>query len=184
MITRRALEHVLRACASITGEKRFVVVGSSGIVAIVDNPPPEMLKTREIDLYAPDASDVERVSDLIDGSIGSGSLFESTFGYAADGVSPGTAVLPADWRTRATIFSSEDSGGATAVIPSINDIALSKLVAWREKDREWIAAAIAHGFADPDQIAGIAASLPPTDTPPEELQRRLAVIGNPPRPVL
>lgn len=184
MLTRRALDHVLRACASITGEKLFVVIGASVVVATVDDPPPELLLTREIDLYAPNAFDVDLASDLIDGSIGSGSIFESTFGYAADGVSPHTAVMPTDWETRASSYSSPDSGGAIAIIPSIDDIALSKLVAWREKDRDWIAAAIAHGLADPARMAQLARKLPAGDIPAAEIRRRLAAIGKPSSPAL
>jgi hypothetical protein len=175
MITRRALDHVLRACASITGEKTFVVVGSSAVVATIAEPPPEMLMTREVDLYAPDAPDIDAASDLIDGSIGSGSIFESTFGYAADGVSPGTAVLPQAWRARAIVYSSPNAGGATAVIPTLEDIAAAKLVAWREKDRVWLIAAIAHGIVNPDIIVARFAELPSSAPSGEEMNTRLAV---------
>ena len=38
--------------------------------------------------------------DLIDGTIGEGSPFHSTFGYCAQGVDETTALLPAGWKTR------------------------------------------------------------------------------------
>ena len=59
-----------------------------------------MMLTDKIDIYAEGATDTTLISDLIDGSIGRDSQFHRTFGYYGDGVSPRTAVMPLDWRSR------------------------------------------------------------------------------------
>jgi hypothetical protein len=46
--------------------------------------------------------------------------------------------MPSDWPTRAIKYSPQDAPGVTAILPDVNDIALSKLVAWREKDIDWL----------------------------------------------
>jgi hypothetical protein len=77
-------------------------------------------------------------ADLIDGSIGEGSPFHQTFGYYAHGVGQETAVLPAGWRERLVPVHNSNAGGGTGLCLEINDLALSKLVAGREKDVDFI----------------------------------------------
>ncbi len=86
------------------------------------------------------------ISDLIDGSIGRNSQFHKTFGYYGDGVSPNSAIMPLDWRSRALEYVTPD-GLATAVCPSADDIAIAKLTAWREKDQAWLREALRSGIA-------------------------------------
>ena len=52
-------------------------------------------------------------SDLIDGSIGQGPLFQRSCGYYAHGVSETTAILPRDWRDRLILVALP--GGAPGV---------------------------------------------------------------------
>jgi hypothetical protein len=119
-------------------------------------------------------ADIALVSDLIDGSIGRYSLFHKTFGYYGDGVSPSTAVMPLDWRSRAVEYVTPD-GLATAVCPSANDIAIAKLTAWREKDQRWLREALHSGIAKADRIVALLQTeLSPNAPPADELARRLA----------
>lgn len=111
-----------------------------------------MTLSDEVDIYALDASNVEELSDLIDGSIGQDSSFHSTFGYYADGVSPETSKMPSDWRERASQYESPESPGVLAIVPEENDIALAKLVAWREKDVRWLKDGVAAGVLSLDKM--------------------------------
>lgn len=95
---RSQLAHVLRAAAEISGEKSFVLVGSQAVLLLVEAPDGCLTLSEEIDLYPAAAPEK---SDLIDGAIGALSQFHDEFGYHADGVSPDTAVMPADWMDRA-----------------------------------------------------------------------------------
>ena len=110
----------------------------------------------------------------MDGAIGQASNFDQTFGYYCDGVGPETAILPVDWRSRAIEFSNANTGGVVALVPDPNDIALSKVVAWREKDIEWLRAAAQHLIIEPKTMEERLNRLPPTSIERDELARRIA----------
>lgn len=139
---RSEVEHVLRAAADITKEKSFVLVGSQAILLMVDTVPPELLLSTELDLYP--ALNPEK-AELIDGAIGALSMFHDTHGFHADGVSPETAVMPADWMARATLHY---LGELTAICPDIHDLAVSKCVAGRDKDADYVRTLLAYGMID------------------------------------
>jgi len=62
------------------------------------------------------------------------STFHQTFGYYAHGVDDTTATLPAGWAERLVPIHNENTAGATGWCLEIHDLAISKLVAGREKD--------------------------------------------------
>jgi cobalamin-dependent methionine synthase I len=73
IMRRKSIDHILRAAAEVTNNKRFVLIGSAALMARIQHVPLNMMYTPEIDIYAPDADDIELASELIDGSIGQGS---------------------------------------------------------------------------------------------------------------
>ena len=131
-MTREQLEHVIRAAAAITKEQSFVVVGSQAVLLPYPDAHPDLLVSRELDLYPALAPEK---SDLIEGAIGALSQFDETFGYYADGVGPETAVMPDDWMARASLHYVCDT---TVVCPEMHDLAVSKCVAGREKDARFV----------------------------------------------
>ena len=133
---RHELEHVLRAAAAIAQENSFVVVGSQAILMAFPYAPEELLTSRELDLYP--ALHPEK-ADLIDGAIGAMSSFDQTFGYHADGVGPDTAVMPDDWHTREKLYY---LGEVTVICPEVHDLAVSKCVAGRDKDADFVRALV------------------------------------------
>lgn len=147
-MTREQLEHVLRAAAAICNELSFVVVGSQAVLLPFPNAPAELLRSREVDLYP--ALHPER-ADLIDGAIGAMSMFDETFGYYADGVGPETAVMPADWMQRASLHY---IGDLTALCPEIHDLAVSKAVAGREKDADFVRVLLRERMIDIEILRG------------------------------
>jgi hypothetical protein len=135
----RSLEqvlHVARAVSNITGCKQLVVVGSAAVLAsrrgLSDD-----FGTEDVDLFSLDAGDEEQFADDAE-IIGMSSTFHGTYGYYADGVGPRTALMPGTWKARALEMNVPDSDGAVLWIPDVNDIALAKLCAWRDKDKEWL----------------------------------------------
>lgn len=146
---RSDLEHVLRAAGAISAVREWVIVGSQAILGAVPNAPAELLVSDEVDLYAPQS---ESASDLIDGSIGERSPFHETFGYYAHGVGPETAILPREWRSRAVVVRSNATGGVSGICPHPSDLAVSKLAAWREKDRDFVAGLLRHHITSIDEI--------------------------------
>lgn len=141
-MNRSEVEHVLRAAAAISQEQSFVVVGSQAVLLGHPDAPPELLVSRELDLYP--ALHPEK-ADLIDGAIGAMSSFHETFGYHADGVGPETAVMPPDWESRMQLYY---VGDVTAICPELHDLAVSKCVAGREKDADFVRVLLRHRMID------------------------------------
>jgi hypothetical protein len=139
---RTELAHVLRASAEIAQEKSFVLIGSQAVLLLLETPPPELVRSTEIDLYP---SVHPEKSDLIDGAIGALSTFHDTYGYHADGVSPETASLPSDWMDRAVFTYIDD---LTAICPDLHDLAVSKCAAGRDKDAEFVQILLKHRCID------------------------------------
>ncbi len=141
---RPQLEHIIRAAAGITGADRFVIIGSQALLGQFPDSPAELLVSIEADLFTlrspEDAS-------LIDGSIGEASPFHQTFGYYAHGVGEETAVLPDGWKERLVEIHNENTGGSTGLCIEVHDLAVSKLVAGREKDLSFVAGLLRHRLA-------------------------------------
>ncbi len=111
---REDFDHAVRAAGAVLGEREVLVIGSQAIHASVpEGVPEEALRSVEVDVAAFDDAE-ERKADLVDGSIGEGSMFHATFGYYAQGVSEAVAILPAGWRERLVPYESPDTGGVTA----------------------------------------------------------------------
>jgi len=143
------LEHIIRAAGSITNEQQIVVIGSQAILASFPHAPAELTVSQEADTYPLESPEK---SDLIDGSIGEKSPFHETFGYYAHGVSPETAVLPANWKARLVAVQNENTRGVTGLCLSPVDIAISKLAAGREKDMAFVRAMLRHRMVSVEEI--------------------------------
>lgn len=146
---RAELEHVIRAAATVAEDEDIVVVGSQAILGQFPDAPASMRVSREADIYP--RNHPER-KDEIDGSLGDGSYFDSTYGYFAHAVGPETATLPAGWEERLVAVRSENTGGATGWCLEVHDLVLSKCAAGRERDWEFAEEAVRHGLADPDEL--------------------------------
>lgn len=161
---RQQLEHIIRAAAGITGATEFVIVGSQSVLGQFPQAPDELLISIEADVFSlRDPAD----NDLIDGSIGEGSPFHQTFGYYAHGVSQETAVLPAGWRERLVPVHNQNTGGGTGLCLEIHDLAVSKLVAGREKDVDFLGGLLRHRLV---QVPVIRERLAKTMMPADRLQ--------------
>ena len=177
-LKKAQIEHLVRSAAAITGQKTFVMVGTGAVIAQLKNLPLAMTRTREIDIHADGAPDLDAVSLLIDGTIGEGSQFDETFGYYAHGIKEGSACLPDDWRTRAKRIPLPGQPDIACICPDVDDVALSKACAWREKDRLWLQAALGAGVLDLDTMrARIGRITNPNASASPELARRVDAIG-------
>jgi len=163
-VNREQLAHILRAASRIVDDPAMLVIGSQSLLASYDERdlPPEATASMEVDLAYFDDPD-ERKADAVDGAIGELSPFHETFGVYAQGVSVHTAVLPAGWRDRVVHWSSPFTDGASAAFLDPYDCVVAKLVAHREKDREFAAALIRAGLIDPARLRPRIEALPPLD---------------------
>jgi hypothetical protein len=152
---------VLRAASGIADDPDILVIGSQSILGTSDESalPVEATRSMEADVAFrsdPDASKADRV----DGAIGEGSDFHAMYAYYAQGVSVNTAVLPEGWEERVVSFERADALPSHAVCLEAHDLVVSKLVADREKDREFAAALIRAGLVDPELLLERAEALP------------------------
>ncbi len=152
------LEHLIRACGGIAGSREIVVIGSQAILASCPDAPGELLRSMEVDCYP---LDDPAKADLIDGSIGELSPFHSAFGYYAHGVGPETAALATGWRTRVVRLESEATAGTVGLCLSPVDLAVSKLLAGREKDRDFVREMLRAGIVTEAAIRSLASELTP-----------------------
>ena len=137
-MTRNEIEHIIRAAGAILNDTQVIVVGSQAILGFVsdDALPPEATMSIEADIvpfHDPD----ERKADLIDGSIGEGSLFHDNFHIYAQGVSRHTSRLPSGWESRLIPWATEGTMGVTAWFLDPYDLLIAKYLANRPKDHDF-----------------------------------------------
>ncbi len=140
------LEHAIRAACDVSGDTELIVFGSQAILATAPEAPASLRASIEVDIQA--KTFPER-TDLIDGALGEDSLFHATHGFYVHGVSVESASLPAGWEGR-TIAVRHPVGtrGGTGHCIEAHDLAASKLVANREKDRVFVTTLLAENLID------------------------------------
>lgn len=150
---RDQLEHLIRAAGALLREDTVIVIGSQAILATAPSPAEEVLvRSMEADLLPLD-DPTEEKADLIDGVLGSGSMFDDTHGIHADGVSLATPVLPEGWRDRLVEISNANTNGIKGLCLEAHDLIVSKLAAGRSKDFEFCEAAFRAGLVEPTIVA-------------------------------
>ena len=150
---RTELEHIIRAAGDLLGERSVIIVGSQAILATHSEIelPVQATRSLEADVLPIDDPDGAK-ADQIDGALGEGSHFDQSFGIHADGVSVDTAVVPSGWRERLIPYANENTSGVTGLCLEPHDLCVSKLMAFREKDRDFVRALLSAGLVDPDVI--------------------------------
>jgi hypothetical protein len=145
-LTREQLEHVIRAAAALVDDE-LIVVGSQAILGEHPDAPAALLLSQEADVF-PRKNPAAAIE--IDGAMGDNSQFHDTFGYYAHGVGPETATLPAGWKARLVPVRvpklPRGDVHLTAWCVESHDLVLSKCVAGRDRDWEYVEIALAHGL--------------------------------------
>ena|SRR5436190_3319805 len=127
---KHQLDHVLRAAGRITGEKQFIIIGSQSLHGKYPDLPDDLVQSAEVELIA--KNEATRTEWL--NAIGQDSAFHEQFGYYADPVEDGTAILPAGWKGRLVNLPPGDTDGVRGLCLDPHDLAIAKYVARREKD--------------------------------------------------
>lgn len=126
------------------------MVGSQAILGTYDESrlPAAATMSIEVDILpiADSNEETARPADLIEGVAGEFSPFEKLHGFSIDGVDLDTAVLPDGWRDRLVKVQNANTA-APAGEPRFTgwcldkeDLCTAKLIALREKDRNFVAA--------------------------------------------
>ena len=121
---------MLRAAGRITGEKRFIIIGSQALHGKYPDVADQILTSFEVDLIA--SKRLDRTEWL--NVKGVDSQFHETHGYYADAVDTGTATLPKGWKGRLVNLPPGDTEGVRGLCLDPHDLAIAKYAAFREKD--------------------------------------------------
>lgn len=153
------IERAARSVAAHFEADTVVVVGSQAILIDWPDAPEQLRLTPEIDIYPGNNRDWEaanpgtEASEEINGLFGAMSRFEEQFGFYLDGVDEHTAKMPADWKSRARTATIDVYGRhVTIVCPAIEDVAVSKLLRFAEKDRNFIVDCVNADRLDVDTV--------------------------------
>lgn len=167
-MTREQLEHLIRACARITDQYEFVIVGSQSILGQVPHPPAVFTVSMEADMYPLAAPEL---AETIEGAIGEGSDFQMTHGYYASGVGPDTAVLPADWMSRAHRIQNANTDLRIGWCLDTRDLFLAKAYAGRlPKDQAFCFALLEHRYVKPSAVLPLVDGMPLADDDKKRLR--------------
>jgi len=153
---KQQLDHILRAAGKITGQKQFVIVGSQALHGKYPDLADAIVMSAEVDLFAlrqPDATELLN-------EIGVDSLFHTTHGFYADPVDEATAVLPTGWKGRLVNLPAGDTGGVRGLCLEPHDLAISKYVARRDKDRTFTRELARRGLVDREKLLALVDQTP------------------------
>ena len=143
-MTRDQLEHAIRAACEVAGDTEVWVFGSQAILGEYPDAPRSLCASVEVDIQP--KNHPEKV-DEVDGSLGELSAFYESFGFYVHGVSLAAASLPCGWQSRVIPVMDEiRTQGKTGLCIEAHDLAASKLVAYREKDRDFVRTLLGEGL--------------------------------------
>lgn len=142
-MTRDQLEHAIRAACAVADDDEVYVLGSQSILGPYPTPHEELTLSLEVDI-AP--KNKPGASELIDGSLGELSLFNETHGFYVDGLNTESAILPAGWSGRCIRVQNANTNNKTGWCLEPHDLAVAKLVAFRDKDRDFVRVLLREGL--------------------------------------
>jgi hypothetical protein len=129
------LEHAIRAACDVSGDDEVYVFGSQAILGQYPDAPESLRHSAEADIAPVTAVDMV---DVIDAHLGELSPFHDAYGFYVHGVSIDAAILPTGWQRRAIAVRNDNTRNATGWCVEAHDLAVSKLVAFRDKDRDFV----------------------------------------------
>jgi hypothetical protein len=163
------LEHAIRAACAVSEDQEPIIFGSQAILGEHPDAPPGLRASIEVDVQPKNRPDA---IDAIDGALGELSPFHQLHGFYVHGVAIEAATLPRGWQGR-TIPVSDPVGtrGGIGHCIEAHDLAASKLVAFREKDREFVTTLLSERMVSSKVLLERIEELPIDATGRERLSR-------------
>ncbi len=125
------LFELVRQIKQIAPEEIPIIVGSQAVHVITQILPEIVQQSIECDFLL--ASGKSETRAEINKKLGVFSSYQLEHGFYADALGLATVILPTGWQERLQKFEDEN-GNVIAYVAEIHDIAISKLIAGREKD--------------------------------------------------
>lgn len=167
-MTRTELEHAIRAACDVAEDSEIYVFGSQAILGSFPDAPAALRKSAEADVVPKNFPDR---SDDIDGALGEFSQFHQTYGFYVHGVSLATAKLPGGWSERCVPVQNANTRNCIGWCLEGHDLALAKLVAFRDKDRSFVRVLLRERLVESSELLARVPNLPVEP----EVQERVAV---------
>lgn len=166
-MTRGELEHAIRAACEVADETEVWVFGSQAILGQFPDAPAQLRQSAEADV-AP--KNFPERADRIDALLGELSTFHQTHGFYVHGLSIRAATLPNGWERRARRVQNDNTRGYAGLCVEAHDLAASKLMAFREKDRAFVRVLLAERLIQTNRLVRVINLLPV----PEDQRKRLS----------
>lgn len=167
---KQQVDHVLRAAGRMTGERKFIIIGSQSLHGKYPDVADQILTSFEVDLIA--SKRIERTEWL--NVIGVDSQFHETYGYYADAVDVGTATLPKGWKGRLVNLPPGDTDGVRGLCLDPHDLAIAKYAAFREKDLVFARELARRGITSRKRLIELLAQTDITEELRERISARIA----------
>jgi len=149
-VTRDELEHAIRAACDVADDTELWVFGSQAVLGTFPDAPPAVRASVEVDVQPKNRP---ANADLVDGALGELSDFHRAFGFYVHGLSLESATLPCGWKERVVrVQDPIGTRGHTGLCLEVHDLAASKLVAYRDKDRDFVQALLADQLLEHDVL--------------------------------
>jgi len=175
---KQQLDHVLRAAGEITGEKRFVIIGSQALHGRYPDLADDIVMSAEVDLMVLRKRDQ---TELLN-EIGVDSPFHQEFGFYADPVDEGTAKLPKGWKNRLVNLQPGDTRGVKGLCLELHDLAIAKYAARREKDLIFTGELARRGLVSQERLLSLVELTPVDAEVRTRIRADIAHDFEPPRP--
>lgn len=167
-MTRDQLEHAIRAACAVSEDTELLIFGSQAILGEHPDAPADIRASVEVDVQPKNKPETV---DKIDGALGELSMFHGTHGFYVHGVSIDAAILPTGWEHRTIPVRDEHTTqGNTGHCLESHDLAASKLVAYRDKDRDFVRVLLVERLIKSEILLHRVGLLPS----PEETKQRIA----------
>ncbi len=167
-MTREELEHAIRAACDLTNDTEVIVFGSQAILGQFPDAPATLRQSAEADIAPKHA--VDKV-DLIDAILGENSQFHQSYGFYVHGVPIQAATLPPGWDERAVKVQNKNTRDFIGWCIEAHDLAASKLVAFRDKDLEFVRVLLVEKMVAPRKLITRIWRLPIPEASKERLVR-------------
>lgn len=170
---KQDIEHLIRAITAATNQSEIIIIGSQSILGSIECPPERLAASNKLIIYS---SNNAGFTDFIDRTFGEGSPFHEKFRYYAQGVGPETSTLPNGWQDRLVKLQNKNTDSKIGYCLAPHDLAIAKLVAWREKDVDYLKVMVDHDIIQKDRLICLAKETRLTNVSIEVLLMRIDTI--------
>lgn len=143
------LKHAIRAACNVADDDEMIVFGSQAILGMFPEANERLRRSIEVDMVPKNKP--ENVNKL-DGALGEMSAFHKTHGFYVHGVSIESAKLPEGWQNRTVPVHDYMDPSKTGYCIEVHDLAVSKLIAFRQKDRKFVRVLILENLVKMDLL--------------------------------